>query len=89
MKLTASSAIASTLSGTLPVEAPTPRLSKVITRCRRGDAVNDAWVPVVQVRREVDVRKITGVPAFRAELAVGEVHAPGSDDAGAGRSCTT
>ena len=30
------------------------------------------------------MRKITGVPVLWAELAVGEIHAPGSDDAGRG-----
>ena len=63
MKVTASFAIASIVSGVEPVEAPTPRLSKVMTRCfaampstTRGSQLSSTaarWV-----------RKITGTPVF-------------------------
>ena len=40
----------------------------------RGDAVDDAWVPVVEVRGEVREEDHRGA-RLRAELSVGEVHA--------------
>ncbi len=45
--------MASMVSGVLPSEPPTPRLSKVITRCLARDAVNDPGVPVVEVGGQV------------------------------------
>ena len=81
-------AIASIVSGTVPVEAPTPRLSKVITRCC---AAMPSTTRGSQLSRFAArwVRKITGMPVFVAELSVGEIHAPGRDGRGWGRPCTT
>ena len=49
----------------------------------RGDAVDDAWVPVVEVRRQVREKDHRRTRLW-AELAVGELHAPGRDGAGRG-----
>ncbi len=46
-----------------------------------GDRVDDARVPVVQVRREVD-EEDHGDPALRPELTIGVGHAAGGDGAG-------
>ena len=81
MKVQASSAIASMLSGTWPVEAPTPRLSKVMTWRFRGDGVDDPRVPVVQGGGEVD-EEDDGDAALRSQLAVGVGDAAGVDGAG-------
>ena len=81
MKVTASLAIASMVSGVEPVEAPTPRLSKVMTAVLRGDAVDDPGVPVVQDRGQVGEEDHRD-PGLRAELAVGEIHSAGGDGAG-------
>ena len=61
MKLTASSAIASTVSGTVPVEAPTPRLSKAMTWCllATGSMTRGSQLSRVPARW---TKKITGTP---------------------------
>src|SRR5438445_2186047 len=78
---TASFAIASIVSGTVPVEAPTPRLSNVITRCvaampstTRGSQLSSTAGQV----GEEDHRDAS----LGAELAVGEIHSTGGDRAG-------
>ena len=83
MNVTASLAIAWIVSGVLPVEAPTPRLSKVITRCC---AAMPSTTRGSQLSRTAArwVRKTTGTPVVRAELAVGEAHSTGRDGAGQG-----
>ena len=53
MNAIASVPICSTVVGTEPPVAPTPRLSNVMTRWLRGDAVDDARVPVVEDRGQV------------------------------------
>jgi hypothetical protein len=47
MKVTASLAISSMVLGVAPLEAPTPRLSKVMTRWLAAMQVHDSGVPVV------------------------------------------
>ena len=78
MKVTASLAICSMVVGVDPLEAPTPRLSKVMTRCVGGDAVHDSGVPVVQDGGQVSEEDHRHLRA-RAELTVGELHTAGLD----------
>ena len=81
MKATASFAIASMVLGVEPLEAPTPRLSKVMTRC---------WAAMPSTTRGSQLSKHGGQvgeedhrdAGLRAELAVGEVDTPGGDGAG-------
>ena len=80
MNVTASFAIASIVSGTLPVEAPTPRLSKVITWCFAAIASMTRGSQLSRVAARC-TRKITGYARLWAELAVGEIDALGRDDA--------
>src|SRR5438477_5221232 len=81
MYVTASFAIAWIESGVLPVDAPTPRLSKAMTRCLAAIPSTTRGVPVVegpsQMHEEDD--RDTGL---RAELAVGVIHATGRDGSG-------
>ena len=53
MKATASFAISAIELGVLPSDAPTPRLSKVITRRCEAMPSTTRGIPVVQDRREV------------------------------------
>ena len=61
MRLTASLAICSMVVGVDPLEAPTPRLSKVMTRCL---AAMPSTIRGSQLSRTAArwVRKITGTP---------------------------
>ncbi len=63
MKVTASSAIASMLSGTSPVDAPTPRLSKVMTwwSLAMGSMMRGSQLSNVAARW---TKKTTGTPPF-------------------------
>ena len=47
----------------------------------RGDAVDNPWIPVVEVRREVREKDHRGA-GLGAEFSVGEVHAASGDHAG-------
>jgi hypothetical protein len=61
MNVTASFAIASIVSGTVPVEAPTPRLSNVITRCFSAMPSTTRGSQLSRFAARC-VKKITGVP---------------------------
>ena len=63
MKLTASLAISSIVVGVAPLEAPTPRLSNVITRC---SAAMPSTTRGSQLSRTAArwVRKTTGTPVL-------------------------
>ena len=78
MKVTASLAICSMVVGVAPLEAPTPRLSKVMTRCLAAMPSTTRRVPVVQDRGQVGEEDHRH-PAARTELTVGELHAAGVD----------
>ena len=53
MKSIASSAIWAIVLGVVPVEAPTPRLSNVITRRSRASASIKRGIPVVEIAAEM------------------------------------
>ena len=63
MNVTASLAIAWMVSGVLPVEAPTPRLSKVMTRCFAAIPSTTRGSQLSRFPAKC-TRKITGTPAF-------------------------
>ena len=71
MNATASCAIASTVSGVLPCEPPTPRLSKVMTRCFAAMPSTTLRVPIVEVRGQV-IEEDHRYAGIDAELAVDE-----------------
>ena len=63
MKVQASSAMSSTLPGTSPVEAPTPRLSNAMTWwfCAMGSMMRGSQLSSVAARW---TKKTTGMPPF-------------------------
>src|SRR6266511_213864 len=81
MNVTASLAIAWIVSGVLPVEAPTPRLSKVMTRCFAANPSTTLGSQLSRVPAKC-TRKMTGTPGLRAELAVDEIDTTVGDGAG-------
>ena len=63
MKVTASLAICSTVVGVVPLEAPTPRLSKVMTRCLAAMPSTTRGVPLSRTAAKW-LRKTTGTPVL-------------------------
>ena len=87
MKATASCAIASMVLGVDPPEAPTPRLSKAMTRCRAAMPSTTRGSQLSKHGGEVGEEDHRDA-GRRAELAVGEVDAADRDRAGRGVACS-